>query len=288
MAKWSFEAIGTHWDIDIYQKLSEAEESSLLRKIKKRIEIFDKDYSRFRSDSLISEISRKSGIYKMPDDFHEMISVYEKAYSLTDGNVTPFIGDVLISAGYDANYSLIKREMSVALKWEGEIKWQKPNLSINHPTMLDFGACGKGYLVDIVSEIMEDEGIKSYCVDASGDMRHRGQKEFRVGLEDPRDPSKVIGVVKIRNQSLCGSSGNRRKWADMHHIINPKTLKSPNHIQSVWVVSSETILSDILTTCLFFTDYENLKNHFNFECLILNENGTVFKTDGFNVELFYS
>ena len=35
--------------------------------------------------------------------------------------------------------------------------------------MLDFGAAGKGYLVDIVGQVLENHGIKNYVIDAGGD-----------------------------------------------------------------------------------------------------------------------
>lgn len=286
MKLFSFEAIGTHWEIDIKEELSEERESSLYKKVQDRIEIFDKDYSRFRDDSLVTQISKNSGTYEMPEDFEEMISFYKKAYDITGGLITPLVGDVLVSAGYDSKYSLVKGEMKEALNWEECISWTKPNLVVYKPAVLDFGACGKGYLVDIISKIIESEGVKSYLVDGSGDMRHRGEDIIKIGLEHPEDKESVIGIVSIKNQSLCGSSGNRRKWADMHHIINPKTLTSPKDIVSVWVVSSSTILSDILTTCLFFVSPEEISKHFNFEYLILRHDYTVKKSDGFNAEIY--
>ncbi len=288
MTQFRFEAIGTGWVIDIEKELSSEEESSLLQKIKDRIEIFDKDYSRFRKDSLVTKLSNEAGGYVMPEDFDRMISTYQKAFVVTRGLVTPLIGQVLVDAGYDANYSLIKGEMTKPKQLDDVLNWEKPKLFLKEPALLDFGACGKGYLVDIVSEILEKEGIESYCVDASGDMRQRssGGKSLRVGLENPEDIESVVGVVELLNKSLCGSAGNRRKWGDMHHIVNPETLKSPMNILSVWVIADTTILSDIITTCLFFVSPETLKKHFAFEYLLLNSDYTVLKSEGFSAEVF--
>ena len=106
MTKFEFEAIGTHWVIDIKEELSLEREALLLSIIKNRIDIFDKDYSRFREDSLVTKMSKESGEYKMPEDFNKMFSLYKKAYEITDGLVTPLIGQVLVDSGYDAEYSL--------------------------------------------------------------------------------------------------------------------------------------------------------------------------------------
>ncbi|MFZ2523180.1 MAG: FAD:protein FMN transferase [Minisyncoccia bacterium] len=286
MTNFSFEAIGTNWDINIKEDLSETREASLYKKILDRAEVFDKDYSRFRSDSLVTKISRESGKYKMPDDFGVMIELYKKVYGVSSGLVTPLVGDTLVSAGYDAAYSLKKGEMKRAEKWQEVLEWEKPFLYVKKPIVLDFGACGKGYLVDIISELIESEGIKEYLVDGSGDMRHRGEDTIKIGLEHPGDATSVVGTVILKSKSLCGSAGNRRKWADMHHIVNPITLSSPSDISTVWVAAETTMLADILTTCLFFLSPTELKKHFDFEYVILKSDYTVEASNSPEIEIF--
>jgi thiamine biosynthesis lipoprotein len=58
---FNFEAIGTKWHIDIYEKLDKTEKSKLFSKIKDRIDLFDKAYSRFRADSLVTKMSLPAG-----------------------------------------------------------------------------------------------------------------------------------------------------------------------------------------------------------------------------------
>lgn len=286
--KLEFQAIGTSWVIDINQNITTEEESILFDKIMKRISEFDLAYSRFRDDSLVTKMSLVAGEYILPSDADKMISIYKKVYDVTNGLVTPLIGKILVDAGYDASYSLKEKPLTKPLSWEETMVWQNPKLILNEPALLDFGAGGKGYLVDIVSEILEENGIKNYCVDASGDMRQRSfnQTTLKVGLENPKEPSEVIGVVQILNKSICGSSGNRRKWGNFHHIINPETLSSPKDIEAVWVVSDSTLLSDILTTALFFVKPEVVLKTFDFDYLIIYYDFSITKSEGFKAELF--
>jgi len=288
MIKFEFEAIGTHWIIDISKELSSKEEALLLDKIKQRIDIFDKDYSRFRKDSLITQISQKSGEYKLPEDADKLLSIYKKVYDVTSGLVTPLIGQVLVDSGYDAEYSLISRNPVKPLKWNEVMEWQNPVLKIVKPELLDFGAGGKGYLVDIVSELLKKEGVTEYCVDAGGDMCQRSEKleSLKVGLEHPEDKESVIGTIEIKNQSLCGSAGNRRKWAGYNHVINPETLSSPKDILAVWTVAEDTLTADILTTGLYFVSPETLLKHFKFDYLILRPDYSIEKSLGFDAELY--
>ncbi len=286
MTKFEFEAIGTHWVIDIDKELSSEEESSLLRKIRGRIAEFDFAYSRFRDDSIVSKMSREAGEFTLPRDADKMITLYKEMYDTTEGLVTPLIGQVLVDSGYDANYSLVPKTLSKPPLWDEVIEWKNPTLNLKIPALLDFGAGGKGYLIDLISEILEENRVHSYCVDAGGDMKQKGAKALKVGLEHPNDSEMVIGTIELKNESLCGSAGNRRKWADFHHIISPETLSSPKEILAVWVLAKTTLLADLLTTGLFFTPAEKLLKHFEFEYMIVKPDLSFDKSENFNVELF--
>ena len=287
-SQFIFDAIGTHWVIDIDTLLSQEAELSVLDQIKHRIDEFDKAYSRFRSDSLITRISKESGDFVLPDDARDMMDLYKRVYDITRGQVTPLIGSVLVDAGYDAQYTLKqKKELKIPPAWETVIQYEHPVLSVRDPILLDFGAAGKGYLVDIVSRLLFDAGIESFCVDAGGDMVYRNTegKQLSVGLEDPNNTSNAIGVVSILNQSICGSAGNRRVWGDFHHVIDPSTLSSPKHRSAVWVIAENAILADILTTALLFTEAEVLQQFYSFEYCILNPDYSIETSRGFQSKL---
>lgn len=276
-SSFAFTAIGTHWKIDIQDNISEIDIALLSEKIKSRIENFEKTYSRFRDDSLVSKISREVGEFVFPDDAAGLFDLYKRFYEATDGFVTPLMGKVLSDAGYDSKYSLVaKDEVKGAEKWDESFEYNHPTLKNFKPIHLDFGAIGKGYLVDIITEIIENAGCKNFSVDAGGDIasRNTGQA-LEVGLENPDNVKQVIGVAKILNKSICGSSGNRRAWGRHTHIINPVSAESPTNIIAVWAVAENTAIADGLTTALFFQEPEKLRKYFNFEYSIVYANRSI-------------
>lgn len=285
MRSFTFEAIGTHWQIDI---IDPGDFSFLLEKIKARIAEFDKNYSRFRPDSLVSTMARAAGEYTLPADAPPLFDTYQKLYRLTDGAVTPLIGQVMVEAGYDADYSLVPHELHHPPAWEEVIEYQFPRLTLKQPALLDFGAAGKGYLIDLVAEVLAAEGVTAYCIDAGADIlyHHTKPEPLRVGLEDPNDSAQVVGVANILNNSICGSAGNRRTWADFHHIVDPHTLTSPRHILATWAIAPAGLLADALATALFFVPAATLTPHFQFEYVIMYANHTVERSSGFSGELF--
>jgi FAD:protein FMN transferase len=253
--KLSFEAIGTHWVLDCYEKSEYLSEKEIEKKVMSLIEEFDKTYSRFRKDSTIYEISHREGTYRFPERDKELFELYEKFDLITNSSFSLLIGDVLDKAGYDDNYSLKPGKIDKPPKASEIYKYNFPNLTVNKPFILDFGGLGKGYLIDLIAKLFEENRIISYCIDGGGDIFYRNSdRPLSVGLEHPSNFEQVIGIAKINNQSICASSGNRRAWDRFHHIIDANTLKSPDKILATWVIANKAMLADGLATCLFFTE----------------------------------
>lgn len=286
--RFNFEAIGTSWVIDIFES-SKPKNRIILKKIREEINEFDLIFSRFRTDSLVSKMAGQTGNYRIPKKYLPILELYLNLYRKTRGALTPLIGNVLEDAGYDASYSLKPKTIRPILNWEESLEFNLPNIKIKKPVTLDFGAGGKGFLVDIIGKLLEDSEFFSYCIDAGGDIlfKTEDEKPIKVGLENPNNTSQVIGAVEIINQSICGSAGNRRKWLEFHHIFNPQTLKPVDDILSVWVIAKSALLADTLSTCLFLTDPALLKE-FHFEYLILFPDYSIKTSDNFSAQIYYN
>jgi thiamine biosynthesis lipoprotein len=284
--RFRFPAIGTHWNVDIYEPL--ANQAEVLGTIKRRIATFDKHYSRFRDDSLVADMARTAGKYRLPPDAKPLFDLYCELYELSDGAVTPLIGQTLSDAGYDATYSLQPGTLRHPPAWDEALDYHFPTLVVKQPVLLDVGAAGKGYLVDIVGDVLQHYGVHTFCVDAGGDMLFRTVEApaLDVGLEHPGDARQVIGVAHLRNQSICGSAGNRRTWANFTHIIDPHTLMSPQHIRAVWVVADTTLLADMLTTALFFLPATNLQGRYTFEYALVRQDYSLERSAHFPASFF--
>lgn len=286
--QFRFMAIGTHWVVDVYRVPKELSEKSVFAAINARIEAYDHTYSRFRSDSMVHKMARAAGTYTLPADSEKLFDVYKQLYDCTNGKVTPLVGQIMVDAGYDHNYSLKPQQLTSPQPWPEVLTYKKNQVTITQPVLLDFGAGGKGQLVDLIAGVLEELGSTAYCIDAGGDILHTFNegKPLRIGLEDPRHTNKVIGVASLKNGSLCATAGNRRAWRDYHHIIDPMLLASPRHILASWVVADETIWSDAIATSLFLADARELKKCHDFEYAILYADYSLEKSLNFPAEFF--
>lgn len=285
MALLRFDAIGTTWSIEWPDQMGSGD-AQVLERVRARIDTFDHTYSRFRSDSLVSEMARAAGTYVLPEDAPPMLDLYAALYEATSGRLTPLIGQALSDAGYDAAYSFISRPLSATPVWEEALAHQGNELTLRQPALLDFGAAGKGYLVDLVAAVLEQEGITEYVVDAGGDLRVRAPAPVPVALENPLDPTTAIGVASLAVGSLCGSSGNRRAWGAYHHTLDPHTGASPTHLLASWVVAETALVADAMATALSFAPARELQRVAPFAYLLLMPDYSIERSSDFPAELF--
>lgn len=287
-ARYNFEAIGTLWSAEVFEPITTSALNGLKAAIAARVEDFDRTYSRFRPDSLVTEISQSAGKYTFPPDALKLFELYKLLYDLTAGAFTPLIGQALSDAGYDAGYSLKAKKISSPPSWQETMSFSPPILTTIQPVLLDFGAAGKGYLVDLVSQIISEQGYHHFCVEAGGDIycNLASESPLKVGLEDPTDPRKAIGVASLATGSLCGSAGNRRTWGRFHHILDPFQLQSPQSLQAVWVTASDCLTADALATALYFIKPEKLLSQFNFEYALLKPDNQLVSSPNFPAKFF--
>jgi FAD:protein FMN transferase len=285
---FSYESMGTRWEITIWDDISGARLEQLQTSIIHQSTEFDQTYSRFIPDSFVSSIAHKTGTLLVPDHFIPLLRWYQQLYIPSDRKLNPLIGNTISDLGYDANYSLTqKNKIRKVPDLEQTVRIvDDTHIETAEPVLFDFGALGKGYFVDIIQSFLREQGIKRFLVDGSGDIAYVGDSEtIRVGLEHPDDAKKVIGVLEIQKGAVCASSGNRRKWNTYHHIIDPTSLSSPKEIRATWVWAESAVLADALATCLFFVSPKQLEGY-EFEYCVLNADYMVKRSPGFTAELF--
>jgi len=279
-----FDAIGTRWQIDTVDPLP----PEVVERIAARVEAFDHTYSRFRDDSLVSEIARTPGTYRLPDDADDLFGLYRRLYEATDAAVSPLVGRTLETMGYDRGYSLRPEARRAPVpSWEDSLAFSDGELTTLRPLVLDVGAAGKGYLVDIVGRLVAAAGVDSFVIDASGDIVHAGGDPIRVALEHPRDPGKAIGVVTLANGSLCASASNRRSWGDgLHHIIDATTGLPTERVIATWAMAATGLEADGLATALFLAEPQRLALTFEFDFVRMFANGRIERSPHLDGELF--
>jgi thiamine biosynthesis lipoprotein len=123
---------------------------------------------------------------------------------------------------------------------------------------VDLGGIGKGHAVDRGIAVLQARGIRNGLVTAGGDSRIIGDrmgKPWVVGIRHPDRKNEVIARIPLEDASIS-TSGDYERYFDengvrYHHIIDPKTGKSPAGVRSVTVIAPSSTLAEGLTKSVF-------------------------------------
>lgn len=262
---FTFEATGTTWLIS-----SPELDKGAKKQVREVVEQFENIFSRFKPDSLVQKIAIQAGTYQFPDYSESLFTAYETLEAVTDGSFTPLIGASLVDAGYDSTYSFKDAPLKENNRLSEALKIKGSTITTHEPLQLDFGAGGKGLLVDLVAKVLTSSDIQHFTINAGGDIYTT--TKTKIGMEHPISPGKLIGEIKITTGAVCASSGNRRNWGAYHHIIDGKKLKSPSDVIATWVIADTAMMADLLATCLFLTTPEKLQQ-FSFKHATIYSDG---------------
>ena len=256
MVEFSFPALGTVWWIMVdHLGFDETDK----RKVINFVADFEARYSRFLSDSEIGKINRsKKEKVGVSADLKKMLELGKTLQTVTEGRFNLNINRLLLSYGYDKEYSFAKRAIIHAT--EGSFSLSGDTLIKKGEVELDLGGVGKGYLIDRVSKLLTGLGYKFHLVDGGGDIYATTKADghpWKIALEHPTNRDEAFGVVEIKNESVATSSSNKRRAGKFHHLLNPETKRPEESILSVTTLAKKAFLADAGATAIFVSDKKN-------------------------------
>lgn len=161
---------------------------------------------------------------------------------------------------------------------------------------IGFGAIGKGYAADRAKQILQQKGVKSGIINASGDLNAWGKqpdgKDWMVAIINPLNKSKVFSWLPINNSAVV-TSGNYEKYVKFNnvlysHIIDPRTGYPSTGVLSASVFTTNAELADALATSIFVMGLETGLDFINqlkgVECIIVDKDNKVHTSNNINTE----
>jgi thiamine biosynthesis lipoprotein len=112
---------------------------------------------------------------------------------------------------------------------------------------VDLSSVGKGYIVKKAAQTMRAMGVTSGFVDGGGDIEFIGGNAdgslWRVGIQDPRDETKVVTTLYVADRGVV-TSGNYHQFETIRgrrysHIIDARTGRPATEPASVTVVARD-------------------------------------------------
>lgn len=267
--------------------------NDIYNKYQKLTDVYDEN-----SDlSYINNNDSKDKYITIDKDLYNMISLALTWYDKSDGLFNINMGSIIkVWKKYRDNGSgipSIKELKNTGSIDINNIKLIDNNKIENTKPNIDLGAISKGYATKEVGEYLKENGIKSYIINAGGNVlvgKNKNKKFYSIGIENPLDKSNIYQIVKGNNIAVVTSGGYERFYEyngkKYHHIIDPNTLFPANNMLSVTVISSNSALADILSTTLFLMNPDDAIKLVNslddVECIIYLDKDNIIKSKGIN------
>ena len=105
----------------------------------------------------------------------------------------------------------------------------------------------KGWAVQRVAVHLASLDGHGWCLNAGGDVvvyAPDDQPPWRVGIEDPADPSRILRVVERRDGAVATSGSTHRGG----HIIDPYTGRPAASLRAATVIGPDLMWADVFAT----------------------------------------
>jgi thiamine biosynthesis lipoprotein len=174
-----------------------------------------------------------------------------------------------------------------------------PTLMIQTPgTKMSLGGIAKGYGVDRAVAILDKAGLRSFYVQAGGDLFARGQKPdgkaWSAGVRDPRGPDgSYFALLPLADHAFSTAGDYERSYVvdgkRYHHIIDPRTGKPATASRSVTIWAKSALLADAIDDAVFILGPEKglrlVESLDGVGAVIIDKSNNVWVSDRIKAEL---
>lgn len=273
----------------------------------------NRSLSTYIPTSDISKINRGDSSIVVDTYFKKVFEASQKINQLTYGYFDPTVGNLVNAYGFGPEKPLNiveQQQIDSLLLFTGLHKVRiAPNgiIQKTHPNVyLDFNAIAKGYSVDLLAELLLQNGVNDFLVELGGELVARGtnsidQKQWSVGIDDPlqkQDMRTYLNVITLTDRAMA-TSGNYRKYRvdpltgkQYVHTLNPMTGKPvKSSVLSATVLADSCMEADAMATALMAMppslSMQILNNSTDFDALLVfsspSDDGVeTFSTPGFD------
>lgn len=230
----------------------------------------DRCFSPHKADSELSLVNREAARRAVPLTA-EMARLVARAIDFSSMSGGAFdITYAAVGQLYDYRAGIRPSDTALAAA-RANVGWQNLLLDREQRTLrfardgvrIDLGGFAKGHAVDTSIAILRRLGIANACVAAGGDshvMGDRGGRPWSIGIRDPFADSGVVAVLPLEDTSISTSGDYERFFIEdgvrHHHVLDPKTGRSPSALRSVTVLAGDGLTTEALSKCLFVMGLE--------------------------------
>jgi thiamine biosynthesis lipoprotein len=195
--------------------------------------------TRFSPDSELSRLNASEGEwFAISTELESVLHAALEAHRMSAGLVNAAVVPAMVAIGYTRALAdgrpLATLEVARPLPPLPEVLEVRPGAARVAPASgIDLGGIAKGWMADRLSEALGPACV----VNLGGDLRARGRWPIGVGE----------ATLMLRDQGAATSSTRKRRWGDVHHLIDPRTGRpAQTGLEEVSVVTASAFEAEVV------------------------------------------
>lgn len=156
---------------------------------------------------------------------------------------------------------------------------------------IGFGGIGKGYAAERAKTVMQQMGVTSGVVNASGDLTAWGYQPdgapWTIGIVNPNAAGEIFSYLNVTGLALA-TSGNYEKYIIIggkrySHTINPRTGLPVTGIKSVTILCPNAEIADAMATPVMImgirAGLDMINQMRDIEAILIDDDDVVYTSD---------
>ncbi|MGK2945028.1 MAG: FAD:protein FMN transferase [Desulfuromonadales bacterium] len=267
----SGQTMGTTWSVAMLPTPDGTNTAALQLLLQKRL---DKINSLMSTYDPMSEISRfnnqiSTDWFAISDETAQVIELSLTISRLTGGDFDVSVGPLVELWGFGATERGKKipaenriNKILARVGYENiRLQRQPAAISKQIPELrIDLSAIAKGYAVDALATLLEQQGISNYLVEIGGELKISGHRSgggpWQIAIEKPLEDTREVATIFPLTETALATSGNYRNFyiedgQRYAHTLDPVSGKPIRHkLASVTVLDQSCARADALATAL--------------------------------------
>ena len=267
----SGQTMGTTWSLNMVPGSSGTDSAVLKRLLQARLDQINGLMSTYDPESELSRFNTLASTdwYPVSEDTARVIDLSQEISVLSGGAFDISIGPLVELWGFGT------AERREKIPTEGQVRDNLARVGYKNiqlrrgPTairkqipelQIDLSAVAKGYAVDALAKILEQQGISNYLLEIGGELQisgHRGDDSpWQIAIEKPLEEVREVATIFPLTNTALATSGNYRNFyvedgQRYSHTIDPVSGKPIRHkLASVTVLARTCARADALATAL--------------------------------------
>ena len=265
--------MGTSYKIQLLEVPGEEDPGVLADKVQTILSRLDREiFSTYAPNSELSRLNNHAvgTPFAVSREMLDVLMLARTVFSSTSGAFDPTVGPLVSLWGFGPKMSLTE----LNLPCSSDVEEALSRVGFEHllideassevvktrDVMIDLSAIAKGYAVDQIGRLLDEQGSDSYFIEIGGELKIKGVKadgsNWVPAIEAPSDRAfEVYEIFSNLGQSIAvAGSGDYRNYFEVDgvrysHEIDPRTGRPVrHHLAAAYVIADSAALADALAT----------------------------------------